>query len=1338
MSLPHPHLILPIEPPYPAPPYARDELLHEMFAATAGRFPERIALRQAEPEPDSPRRTQITYSELRQRASQFARHLRSCGVTRGDRVVICLPRSLDQYMALLGVLEAGAAYTPVDWSFPQDRADYIATESAASAVVTGGGRGDAFRAAGVKVVDLDKDLGDIAAQSVTPLTREDTGASPEDAAYLIYTSGSTGKPKGAVIRHRNICFETRSNAALLGLTCEDRFYAGASLAFDVSVEEMWATFFVGAELLVGSEALAKAGPDLGATLAREGVTAWAPVPSLLAVIEEDIPSIRLLNVGGEACPQDLVRRWARPGRRMLNTYGPSETTGSCTWSETQPDRPVTIGRPLPGYWSAIIDDTLQPVAPGIEGELLIGGPGVGAGYLNREDLTAQKFITTSFNGPGGAPERAYRSGDLVRLNEEGDIEFLGRIDTQVKIRGYRVELGEIEAVLMENPGVAQAVVALFSEPDREDLLAAFLTPVRDAVIDLEALREHLRVRLPSYMHPQAYEIRIALPTLVSGKVDRRALTRPENVQVEERVIVPPQTPTEERLLEAWKQIFAPSPVSVTDDFFEDLGGHSLRAAKLVSLLRKDVATKSISIQDIYAAPTVQSLGERLDQARKSGERPALVSTPFRPVPQLRRVGCALAQTLALILIYAFSGLQWVLPYLVYTSVQSGEGLDQLQAMMVALATYVVMPPAMILLSVAVKWIVIGRFRAGEYPLWGAYYFRWWFVRRFLAVIPTQFLAGTPLYKAYLRLLGARIGRNVQLHMAKLDSADLVDIGDDAILSEGANLATSGVERGVLRLGPVKVGQRAFIGAMAVIGCGSTISDDAVLEDLSLLPAGVTVPQGEVWTGSPAQKVGLAPIQQRPKPAGFLRKSAVMVGLILAALLLPLAAVLPIAPGLFMIIELDWATTGYGYIAITPVLAVIYVLAMCALTVVAKWTLLGRVKPGVYSLWSAFYVRFWFVRQLGELALDLLHPLYATLYVSPWYRALGAKVGARAEISTATSVVPDLIEIGAESFIADGVVFGAARAEPDAIRLAHTRIGRRTFVGNSALLPTGSDLGDEVLLGVLSKPPPDHEAALERGTTWFGSPAIRLPKRQVAAVFDEGARFNPSNRLIATRLAIEFVRVNLSLSVFLSLFSVLLTIVGDLSDQPNGVLLIALMFPFLYLGFALAAGVFVIALKWIVIGRYKPTNQPLWSLFVWRTELVTSTYENLAVPLLLDPLRGTPFLNIYLRALGCRIGRRAFIDTTDITEFDLVEVGDDAALNEDSGLQTHLFEDRVMKVSSLKIGARATVGSNSIVLYDSVIEDDAQLGDLSVLMKGETLPPGTSWEGSPARPAMAPI
>ena len=446
------------------------------------------------------------------------------------------------------------------------------------------------------------------------------------------------------------------------------------------------------------------------------------------------------------------------------------------------------------------------------------------------------------------------------------------------------------------------------------------------------------------------------------------------------------------------------------------------------------------------------------------------------------------------------------------------------------------------------------------------------------------------------------------------------------------------------------------------------------------------------------------------------------------------AVTPIAPGLIGLVEVDWRTEDYLYIAIAPVLALTYILLMCALTVIAKWALLGRVKPGEYSIWSGFYVRFWFIHRLSELALDLLHPIYATLYVRPWYKALGAKVGPRAEISTATSVVHDLVEIGPESFIADGVVFGGARLAPGSIRLARTAIGRRSFVGNSGLLAAGARIGDEVLVGVLSKSPEDSAAALERGSTWFGSPPIRFPSRQSFAMFDEGATFNPSKQLIALRLAIEYVRVTLPLTVFVALFGVMLSMMGDLADLSAGLWGMVLAYPFLYLGFCVSAGSFVIVLKWLVIGRYQPIVRPLWSLFVWRTELVTSTYENLAVSLLLTPLCGTPYLNIYLRLMGCRIGRRAFIDTTDITEFDLVSVGEDAALNEGAGLQTHLFEDRVMKVSTVEIGDRAVVGSSAVVLYDAVIEADAQLGDLSVLMKGERLPRSTSWEGSPAQPA----
>jgi non-ribosomal peptide synthetase-like protein len=1320
------------EGPWPDPPFERDELLHEVFAATAERFPDRSAIRLLQPNPESPRLTAFSYGELRSRAARFARYLRARGVRRGDRVVLWLPRGLDQYMALLGIMEAGAAYVPVDWSVPAERVHYIAEESEAFAVVTTEERRDGFPPNVQAIVPVDAELGDIAATEAAPLTREETGATRDDAAYLIYTSGSTGRPKGVIIRHRNICFQIRSEASVLGVTEEDRVYAGASLSFDVSVEEMWAAFLNGAELLVGSETLAKSGPDLAPVLDEAGVTVWCPVPSLLAVMDTDVKSLRLLNVGGEACPPELVRRWARPGRRMLNTYGPTETSVSATWAELFPDKPVTIGKPLPGFLAWIVDEQLNPVRRGEEGELVIAGPAVGAGYLHREQLTAEKFTPAPFHDPAGQPVLVYRTGDLVRLNAEEDIDFLGRIDTQVKIRGYRVELGEIEAVLGEDPAVAQAVVNLYGQGG-DEYLGAFLVPRGGASIDLERIRQALARRLPAYMHPQAFEIRGSLPNTVSGKVDRKALPEPQREARPERVIEPPATPLETALLEVWTQTFGVQAISVLDDFFLDLDGHSLRAARMVSLARSDPRLAAVSIQDLYAAPTIRALAERMAAKRAARAEAAPKTEPFVPIPPVRRALCVTAQTIALVPIFALSGLQWLLPYLVYIYRAGPSIASRLHALALAGATFVVLPPLIVLFSIAFKWLVIGRYKAGDYPLWGAYYFRWWLVRRVLDVIPTSYLAGTPAMRVYYRALGARIGRNAFLNLASIDAPDLVTIGEEAVISEGALLATTSVERGLLRIGRADIGARAVLGSATVVGRDARIGEGAVLEDLTAVGAGQTIPDGELWTGSPAVKAGPAPAFTRPKPPGLPRRALVGLGLIVAAALLPLATVLPIAPGLIALIELDWRTEGYAFLVFAPVLALLYVLGMCVLTVAAKWLLLGRVKPGVRSIWSGFYVRFWFTRQLNHLALELLHPIYATLYVAPWYRAMGARIGRRAEISTATSLVHDLVDIGEESFIADGVMFGGARFEPGSIRLEPTRLGRRSFAGNSAVIPAGADLGDEVLVGVLSKPPAG-EAALEKGSSWFGCPAIRLPRRQTVAVFDEGARFNPGKRLIALRLAIEFVRVTLPLSVFVILFSLFLGIVSHLDDQPNRAVLIPTLFPALYLGFVLSAGAFVLALKWVVIGRYRPTNAPLWSLFVWRSELVTSTYENLAVPLLLEPLRGTPWLNVYLRLMGCKVGRRVFCDTTDITEHDLVSIGDDAALNENAGLQTHLFEDRIMKVSAVDIRERATIGSLAITLYDTTVEPEAQLGDLSVLMKGERLPEATAWEGSPAQPA----
>jgi non-ribosomal peptide synthetase-like protein len=1319
------HPITPAPEPYPQAPYARDELLHEIFDAAAARAPDARAIRLADPDEVSGRRTQLSYGELARRAAQVAHFLRDRGVARGDRVVLCLPRGLDQFAAILGVLQSGAAYVPVDWGFPAERVDFIAADAGAKLILTTTERLHDF--AHEQVVPFDDRLGEIASGEAWRFTRQSTDATPDDLAYIIYTSGTTGRPKGVAIRHRNIAHLVRAESAILGLTADDKVFQGFSLAFDMSLEEMWPAFLAGAELVVSSEALARSGPDVAAAIVRAGVTVWHCVPSLLAVVETPLPDVRLINLGGEACPPELARRWARPGLRLLNTYGPTETAVTATWAELSATVPVTIGTPLPGYRVWVVDESLVPVPPGTPGELVIGGPGVGEGYVGLPDLTAAKFVTLTLDA-GVGPERVYRSGDLVTVGSDGAIAFAGRIDTQVKIRGYRVELGEIEAAIGDDPAVAAAVCALHAADGIETLIA-YVVARPGATIDTVRIAAALKTRLPSYMRPALYEVLDRLPLLVSGKVDRKALPAP-SVRAATSASDAPVGVIEAELHRAWSEVFAPLPVSVTADFFDDLGGHSLRAARAVSRARQLPGLADLSINDLYAAPTIRALAARL--TARGASAGATIAAAFVSVPALRFTLCAIAQTIALPFVYAFAGLQWLLPYLAYVYWASN-GLSRAEAAAAAAGAFVALPPLLLLASIAFKWLVIGRTRAGEYPLWGSYYFRWWLVRRVLETVASQYLAGTPAYASYYRLLGAKVGRDALLLCDFIDAADLATIGDDAALDAGSMLATSAVEGGLLKLGRVVVGARATVGAMAVIGRGATVGDGAMLDELSALSAGAAIPAGERWAGSPATDAGLHTVDLPPRVAAV-RRHATAFALLVAAGLLPIAALIPIAPGLIAMIEADWTSEGYGFIAFAPLLAAAYVILMCALMAAVKWLLLGRVRPGSHAVTSGFYLRFWIVRQLGALALELLHPIYATLFVRPWFRLMGATVGRRAEISTATSVVHDLIEIGPESFIADGVVLGAAKAEPGRIKLDTTVIGRRTFIGNSALIPAGSTIGDDALIGVLSRPPADMELAATPGATWFGSPPLRLPARQVATMFDEGARFNPPRRLVAARLAMETLRTILPLSIFISLLSLLLSVVGDLADSAHPALSIAVWFAPLYLAFVAVAGLAVVALKWIVVGEYRATTKPLWSWFVWRTELVTATYENLAVTLLLAPLRGTPWLAAYFRLMGAKIGRRVYLDTTDLTEFDLVEIGDDAALNEAAGLQTHLFEDRVMKVAAVRVGARATVGSLAIVLYDAVIGDGAELGDLSVLMKGETLAPGTAWEGSPARPA----
>jgi non-ribosomal peptide synthetase-like protein len=1307
------------------------ELLHELFEATADAHPDRLALVCGE--------ERLTYRQLDSRANCLARHLRSLGVEKGSFVGLLMPRGVAAFVALLAALKAGAAYVPLDPDYPAERVGTILADCDAAAVLTTEALATKCGDHRPRAVLVDSHAGAIASRPDIRLTRAETALAPDDLCYVIYTSGSTGRPKGVLIEHRSACHLVRAEAALFGVRPDDRVYQGFSLAFDASVEEVWLAFFSGAALVIGTAEWVRSGPELAAHLAAAGVTVFSTVPTLLSMLDDDVPGVRLLILGGEACPQELVGRWCRPGRRMVNTYGPTEATVIATYADLAPARPVTIGKAVPGYHVCLLDEQMSPVAPGAVGEIHIGGPGVARGYLGRDDLTREKFVPNP--AANALAALLYKTGDLGRLNADGEIEFLGRADTQVKLRGFRIELSEIESALLECDGVRATAVTVREDIPGVRQLVGYVVRRDGAHLDEQRLRGLLRSRLPSYMVPAVIDTLPALPALPSGKVDRAALPPPRGREPRARPDdVVPRTALEGQIVAAWEQLFAPARVSIRDDFFADLGGHSLLATGMVSLLRKDARFADLSVRDVYDHPTVEALADHLERAE--GESAAgPTRRPFRHPSAWSYRLCGAGQLLGMYAILGVYAFQWLTPYLTYTwlldwVVDEEVGptaSDVIQALLGGFAAVLLLYPLLLLVSVVLKWVVLGRFRPGEYPLWGFYYFRWWCVRAFLSAIPTGYIAGTPLINFYYRLLGAKIGPRAYLGTDECFTFDLLSVGEGSSVGNDAYLLGYVVEDGLLKVGRVAVGRDCYVGNRCVMREDSSLGDGAALEDLSMLPAGGHVPAGQRWAGSPARPVPAdydAPAIAAHAPAGRLRRAAYTALHALGVLLFPSLVLSAIFPGIVLMNYLNYQDDYYWYLLAAPVVGLSFVVLLAGEIVVLKWLLLGRVEPGSYPLFGWFAWRKWLVDKLLELSLDVLGPLYATIYLVPWYRMLGAKIGRRAEVSTASFISPDLLNIGEESFIADAVSLGAARVEKDALLVGGCQVGKRSFIGNSALLPPGSAVGDNCLIGCQSTLPPDRKQATKEDTDWLGSPAFPLPRRQKSATFADETTFNPPTRLWVIRGAIEFFRVTLPSSIFIVLSSLMLSVVV-LVQEDLGAPRLLLLFPMLYVLTGLGATLLTAACKWLLMGRYRPCERPLWSVFVWKTELVTSLRESLADLYLLDVLKGTPFLALCFRLFGTKVGRRVYLETTDLTEYDLVTIGDDAALNRDCTIQTHLFEDRVMKMSTIEVGARCSVGAVSLVLYDTSMEGGASLGSLSLLMKGEMLPGGSAWEGIPA-------
>jgi amino acid adenylation domain-containing protein len=572
--------------------------LHRLFEAQAARTPDAVAVLHGE--------RAVTYAQVDRAANRLAHALQRRGVGPEVRVALHLDNGPEQLTGILGVLKAGGAYVPLDTASPADRLAYVLEDSGAALVLADD---PAVLPAGVPALCLTAD-----AFADEPEDAPACAAGPRSLVYVIYTSGSTGRPKGVLVEHRGVCNTVLNYVEAYGIHADARVLHFAPVHFDASVTDLFTPLCAGATLVTAPREALIPGAELVEMLRGQGVTHAKFTPSALAALPyAELPALEAVMTGGEACTAELVARWA-PGRRFINGYGPTETSVRVTVAEVSDGtRTPPIGRPVPNARLYVLDGSRNPLPVGVAGELYIGGVGVARGYLGRAALTARTFVPDPFSDVPGA--RLYRSGDRARWLPDGQLAFAGRVDFQVKIRGIRIEPGEVEAALREQAGVADAVVVAREDGAGELRLVAYVVAREGEDASPAEVRDALRARLPEYMVPSAFVTMEGLPLTPNGKLDRAALPAPEGMDsgVE---YVEPRTETERVVAEIWTNVLGVERVGANDDFFA-LGGHSLRATRVVSHVRRTLGAE-VSLRALFESPTLAGFAEQVDRAAEAG------------------------------------------------------------------------------------------------------------------------------------------------------------------------------------------------------------------------------------------------------------------------------------------------------------------------------------------------------------------------------------------------------------------------------------------------------------------------------------------------------------------------------------------------------------------------------------------------------------------------------------------------------------------------------------------------------------------------------------------------
>jgi len=1289
----------------------------------------------------------LTYPQLDARANKLARYLLAHGIGPGHRVALLFDDGVSAYTAMLAALKAGAAYVPLDPLFPADRVAYILADAGATAVLSLQHLRAPLGEAGVPTVCVDAAAAQIAVSDDAPLTPDERGELVDDLAYIVYTSGSTGRPKGVAVAHASICNFVRVAAEVYGIREDDRVYQGLTIAFDFCVEEIWVPWLAGATVVPKPAGARLLGLDLHEFLTKRRITALCCVPTLLATLDDELPDLRFLLVSGEACPHDLIVRWYREGRRFLNVYGPTEATVTATWALVHPDRPVTIGVPLPTYSTVILDpkNSGRALPHGEVGEIGIAGVGLALGYVGRDDLTESAFVPDLLGIPGNPSGRIYRTGDLGRVNADSEIEYLGRIDLQVKIRGYRIELAEIESVLLEVPGIAQVLVDTYEPVPGTIELVGYYSLRRDtATVDPADIYALLRHRLPSYMVPAYLEHLPVIPMTTSGKADRKRLPAPTARRMAaDREYLAPTSAAEDVLASLLAQTLNLDRVSVDRHFFDELGANSLLMAQFSSRVRKESDLVPPAMKDLYLNPTVAELAAALGDRRA----PETAFTDEVVTAGPRYFLCGALQILVF-LAYAYavsavlvSGLGWM------------EAADEffdlwLRSIAVSAGALLIMSVA----PIAAKWLLVGRWKDDNFPLWGARYLRFWIVKVLVRASPMVLFVGSPLYNVYLRALGARIGRNVVILSRNVPvCSDLLTIGDDTVIRKDCYLNGYRACAGLIQTGTVALGSNVVVSEHTVLEIGASMGDGARLAHASCLQTGQSVPDGESWHGSPAQRSDVDHPVVPPARCGRLRRFMFAASQLLNALVLSVPALLVLVEVLLENLPLisEIRELGGGITSLWTFLAHValytialffggLVLGLSYIVTVSRLLKLGLRPDTVYPLYG---IRYWLQRTLARSSNSRI---YTFLFgdssaIVHYLRMLGYDLGKPVVQSGSNFGVevrhesPFLSSVGRGTMVSDGLSMMNAEFSSTSFRVRRAALGAGNFLGNNIAYPAGGRTGDNCLLATKVMVPLSGE--VREGVGLLGSPSFEIPRSvQRDRAFDHLKteaerkwRLRAKNRhnsvtagiyLIANLLNLYAVTLIGSLAVyFFDYIGVLAVAVG---------MIFSLVFSIAYFVFLERAVMSFRALT--------PRFCSIYDRHFWCHERYWKLSEGIYLPL----FNGTPMKNLLWRALGVQVGHKVFDDGCAMPEKTLVTIGDHVSLNAGCTVQAHSLEDGTFKSDHITIGQGCTLGTNAFVHYGVTMQPGAVLDADAFLMKGEEVPARTRYRGNPAREIRQPV